>query len=70
MHAFRAALHLAWLSILTTLALCSGTALAAPPGSPRDSCQLQSAGGQIHHVIYIQFDNVHLRRDNPNVPSD
>jgi hypothetical protein len=21
-------------------------------------------------AVYIQFDNVHLRRDNPNVPSD
>src|SRR6516165_2288713 len=34
------------------------------------SCQLNSAGGKIQHVIYIQFDNVHLTRDNPNVPSD
>src|SRR4029077_8959904 len=24
----------------------------------------------IEHIVYIQFDNVHLRRDNPNVPSD
>jgi hypothetical protein len=24
----------------------------------------------IKHIVYIQFDNVHLRRDNPNVPSD
>lgn len=24
----------------------------------------------IKHVVYIQFDNVHFRRDNPNVPSD
>jgi hypothetical protein len=34
------------------------------------SCDLQSPGDQIHHVIYIQFDNTHFRRDNPNVPSD
>src|SRR5579859_2406131 len=34
------------------------------------SCQLNSAKGDIHHVIYIQFDNTHFRRDNPNVPSD
>jgi hypothetical protein len=27
-------------------------------------------GNGIKHVVYIQFDNVHLRRDNPNVPSD
>ncbi len=26
--------------------------------------------GNVQHVIYIQFDNVHFTRDNPNVPSD
>jgi hypothetical protein len=31
---------------------------------------LNSAKGQIQHVVYIQFDNVHFTRDNPNVPSD
>ena len=36
------------------------------------SCQLNSGGdhNKIKHVIYIQFDNTHFRRDNPNVPSD
>lgn len=34
------------------------------------SCHLGSRQNGIKHVIYIQFDNVHLRRDNPNVPSD
>ena len=24
----------------------------------------------IKHVIYLQFDNTHYRRDRPNVPSD
>jgi hypothetical protein len=33
-------------------------------------CQLNSANGNIQHVIYVQFDNVHFTRDNPNVPSD
>ena len=33
-------------------------------------CQLASPNGSIQHVIFIQFDNVHLTRDNPNVPSD
>jgi arylsulfatase A-like enzyme len=33
-------------------------------------CQLNSPGGQIKRVVNIIFDNVHLRRDNPNVPSD
>jgi len=34
------------------------------------ACQLNSPGGQVKRVIHIVFDNVHLRRDNPNVPSD
>jgi hypothetical protein len=34
------------------------------------SCQLNSAKGNIQHVINVQFDNVHFTRDNPNVPSD
>lgn len=32
-------------------------------------CTLGS-NGTIRHVIYIQFDNTHFTRDNPNVPSD
>ncbi|HEY6285674.1 MAG TPA: hypothetical protein VIX20_08435 [Ktedonobacteraceae bacterium] len=35
-----------------------------------NSCQLNSPSGNVKHVIYIQFDNVHFTRDNPNVPSD
>src|SRR3984893_873983 len=27
-------------------------------------------GSGIKHIVEIQFDNVHYRRDNPNVPSD
>jgi hypothetical protein len=34
------------------------------------SCDLNSAKGNIKHVIYLQFDNTHFKRDNPNVPSD
>jgi hypothetical protein len=33
-------------------------------------CQLNSAKSDIKHVIYIQFDNTHLSRDQANVPSD
>jgi len=36
----------------------------------RGPCRLSSPHGQIQHVIYIQFDNTHFRRDLPNVPSD
>src|SRR5262249_58061827 len=34
------------------------------------SCQLNSVHNKIKRVIYLNFDNVHFRRDNPNVPSD
>jgi hypothetical protein len=53
------------------------TAAARPnPAAPQSQassnskCTLRSARGDIKHVIYIQFDNVHFTRDNPNVPSD
>jgi hypothetical protein len=39
-------------------------------GHNNNGCELGSAQGSIQHVIYIQFDNVHFTRDNPNVPSD
>jgi hypothetical protein len=42
----------------------SGTSLA------QKTCQLKSPNGKIKHVIYVQFDNTHFLRDNPNVPSD
>src|SRR5712664_1398398 len=38
--------------------------------SQANGCLLNSAKGQIQHVINIQFDNTHFTRDNPNVPSD
>jgi hypothetical protein len=53
----------------TALAIASGSAEAAA-ATVQASCHLQSAGSKIKRVVYLQFDNVHLRRDNPNVPSD
>src|SRR5215469_11716017 len=38
--------------------------------SAQAECQLKSPSGKIKHVVYIEFDNVHFTRDNPNVPSD
>ncbi len=29
-----------------------------------------SSATEIQHVVYVEFDNVHFTRDNPNVPSD
>ncbi|MBV9456310.1 MAG: hypothetical protein JO141_02155, partial [Bradyrhizobium sp.] len=50
-------------------AVMSGPANAAA-APVQASCHLPSPGGQIKRVVFIIFDNVHLRRDNPNVPSD
>src|SRR6266536_1407301 len=55
--------------MIISLALLPSGAFAAP-ASVAGSCQLNSPKGQIKHVIYIQFDNTHFFRDNPNVPSD
>jgi hypothetical protein len=57
--------------VRTILPLVLGVSLAAGASVAANSaCQLQSPGGQIKHIVHITFDNVHLRRDNPNVPSD
>src|SRR5438046_2321991 len=46
------------------------TVSAQPPGPAAPAgCQLPGANGA-SHVIYIQFDNTHFRRDGPDVPSD
>jgi hypothetical protein len=55
------------------LAAATGTTQSSAkpaPAQPASGCQLNSPNGQVKHVIYIIFDNVHFRRDNPNVPSD
>src|SRR6202140_2694911 len=44
--------------------------LGAISQSASAGCQLNPPGGQVQHVVHIVFDNVHLRRDNPDVPSD
>ncbi len=58
---------------LTLAALVAGTTLAGngeAKTAPAANCLSGSKDGKIKHVIYLQFDNVHWRRDNPNVPSD
>jgi hypothetical protein len=45
----------------------TSAASASTAARPAGPCRL---GNGISHVIQIQFDNVHLTRDNPRVPSD
>ena len=60
------------LAALSLGAATVGPAAAAWAAAPA-SCVLGhsgSPGDTIKHVIYMQFDNVHYMRDDPNVPSD
>src|SRR6516165_8396498 len=43
---------------------------AQAAASLQPGCQIQTGHSQIKRVLHLTFDNVHLRRDNPNVPSD
>ncbi|HMH17428.1 MAG TPA: hypothetical protein VK572_04695 [Burkholderiales bacterium] len=61
--------------MMTIAALMPALATADDRGPDKhpvadNRCHLDSARGDIEHVIYLQFDNTHFRRDNPNVPSD
>jgi hypothetical protein len=52
------------------LSFCAAAAvLVAGPAlvQAAPSCNL---GNGVKHIVYLQFDNVHLHRDSPNVPSD
>src|SRR5215470_15040307 len=64
---------------LLALGLTTGVAAQSAAAQSAVARQLQQAkpsacslgrDGAIHHVIYLQFDNTHYTRDNPNVPSD
>src|SRR6266516_844142 len=58
-------------TFLTMLLSLAGLPLFRPVTPAHAAgCQLNSAKGNIQHVIYVQFDNTHFTRDNPNVPSD
>jgi hypothetical protein len=55
---------------LVRRALICGLLAVGMASSAAAQCQLNSPSGKIKHVVYVEFDNVHFTRDNPNVPSD
>src|SRR5690349_905499 len=55
------------LAVGTQVGLAPGAHASPPSAPPTSSCQL---GNGVSHVVNVVFDNVHLTRDNPNVPSD
>ena len=60
-----------FLALIALLALSAEPSPAAQAGKNSTSaCQLKSASGDIRHVIFLIFDNVHFLRDRANVPSD
>ena len=58
------------IGLLLALALPLFLAASAVAAPPTGGCRLGTSHERIEHVIYIQFDNTHLRRDIPGVPSD
>jgi hypothetical protein len=67
-HLSRAGAVLSAIVTCATLACAPQTAKAAAP--LQAGCMIQAGNTQIKRVLHLTFDNVHLRRDNPNVPSD
>jgi hypothetical protein len=62
-----AAFVAAALAVTPSAAPLVGSAATAAAAAPE--CSL-GPNGAVKHVIYVQFDNTHLLRDRPNVPSD
>ena len=52
------------------VAAVGATGTAQATSAPGSGCGLDPAHHAITHAIYLQFDNVHFTRDDPNVPSD
>jgi hypothetical protein len=62
-----AALLVGACAIAAALAGAGRTTVAAAADG---SCRLSNGAGPVQHVVYLQFDNTHYRRDAPNVLSD
>jgi hypothetical protein len=67
-----------WITALTvlagvTFAAAGAVTVGAGAGhkaAAASGCSLTTGTGKVKHVVYLQFDNTHYRRDRPNVPSD
>jgi len=55
--------------VCLAVAVLMAVSLGAPATAAAEQMPCKFDNG-IEHIVYIQFDNVHFRRDNPNVPSD
>lgn len=66
-----------WVIACAAMVTAAGAAVAVAPTAAASTVGASTAAAQpcdlangIKHVVNIQFDNVHLTRDDPNVPSD
>jgi hypothetical protein len=57
-------------SALATTVMLGSAAIGAPTLATTSSTCSLGPNGAVKHVVYVQFDNTHFRRDLPNVPSD
>jgi hypothetical protein len=63
-----AALAAAGLAVLVAVQVAGATSSRrSEHARSQASCKLAHG---VHHVVYLQFDNTHYNRDNPNVASD
>jgi type I phosphodiesterase/nucleotide pyrophosphatase len=58
------------LAVLTTACVAAVVVAATVTSSAKSAVANCSLANGVKHVIYLQFDNTHFRRDNPNVASD
>src|SRR5919199_4259698 len=62
--------------VLACAAAATGATVAHAKGKPPGTgvspltCQINGPTGEVQHVVFLIFDNVHFLRDRPNVPSD
>ena len=56
--------------VAAQLAQARPTAARTSAAPATSGCSLGANGSPVKHVIYLQFDNVHYRRDAAGVPSD
>ena len=68
----RATIVVVLIAACAAAALVSGvvTGAGSANASASGSCQLGTKAGDVKHVIYLQFDNTHFKRDVAGVPSD
>jgi hypothetical protein len=59
-----------WRAAVACIALSTAFLIGPVAALADPICPLAAAGSSLKHIVFLQFDNLHLERDVPNVPSD